>query len=73
MSNKQVDAQKQHLKNYLKTLTRPERLIVVFYYYEEMTTAEIAKVLELSGSRVSQIHSSIIARCKAHLQESGLL
>ncbi len=51
-----------------KGLTRAERLIVVLYYYEEMTMKEIGLTLDLSESRVSQMHSSILARLKAQMQ-----
>ncbi len=73
MSYKEVDAQKEHLKDFLSGLTRPEKLIVVLYYYEELTMAEIAKTLELPESEVEKMRSSIIARCKSYLQEKGLL
>ena len=63
-----TEAQKRDLKNMLtKGLTRAERLIVVLYYYEEMTMKEIGATLDLSESRVSQMHSSIIARLKAQM------
>jgi len=51
-----------------KGLSRAERLIVILYYYEEMTMKEIGTTLDLSESRVSQMHSSILARLKAQLQ-----
>lgn len=51
-----------------KGLSRAERLIVILYYYEEMTMKEIGVTLDLSESRVSQMHSSILARLKAQLQ-----
>ena len=63
-----VEAQKRDLKNLItKGLTRAERLIVVLYYYEEMTMKEIGATLDLSESRVSQMHSSIVARLKAQM------
>jgi len=63
-----VEAQKRDLKNLLtKGLPRAERLIIVLYYYEEMTMKEIGTTLDLSESRVSQMHSSIIARLKAQM------
>ena len=66
--NPLFEAQKRDLKNLLtKGLTRAERLIVVLYYYEEMTMKEIGATLDLSESRVSQMHSSIIARLKAQM------
>lgn len=63
-----TEAQKRDLKSLLtKGLTRAERLIVVLYYYEEMTMKEIGATLDLSESRVSQMHSSIVARLKAQM------
>ena len=66
--NPLVEAQKRDLKGLLtKGLSRAERLIIVLYYYEEMTMKEIGATLDLSESRVSQMHSSIIARLKAQM------
>lgn len=45
-----------------KGLNRNERLIIILYYYEEMTMKEIGQTLDLSESRVSQMHSSIVSR-----------
>ena len=65
-----LEAQKRDLRNLLtKGLTRAERLIIVLYYYEEMTMKEIGATLDLSESRVSQMHSSIVARLKAQLNK----
>ena len=61
--------QKRDLKDMItRNLSRAERLIVILYYYEEMTMKEIGMTLDLSESRVSQMHSSILARLKAQLQ-----
>jgi RNA polymerase sigma factor for flagellar operon FliA len=66
--NPVIEAQKRDLKSLLtKGLTRAERLIIVLYYYEEMTMKEIGATLDLSESRVSQMHSSIIDRLKAQM------
>ena len=46
-------------------LNRNERLIIILYYYEDMTMKEIGATLDLSESRVSQMHSSIVARLQA--------
>ena len=63
-----IEAQKRDLKSLLtKGLSRAERLIIVLYYYEEMTMKEIGATLDLSESRVSQMHSSIVARLKAQM------
>ena len=60
--------QKRDLKDLItKGLSRAERLIVILYYYEEMTMKEIGTTLDLSESRVSQMHSSILARLKAQM------
>ena len=51
-----------------KGLNRNERLIIILYYYEELTMKEIGQTLGLSESRVSQMHSSIVQRLKEQLR-----
>jgi RNA polymerase sigma factor for flagellar operon FliA len=61
--------QRRDLKDLItRGLSRAERLIVVLYYYEGMTMKEIGATLDLSESRVSQMHSSILARLKSQMQ-----
>ncbi|HNQ24478.1 MAG TPA: sigma-70 family RNA polymerase sigma factor [Phycisphaerae bacterium] len=56
------------LTEYLtRGLTREERLVLVLYYFEQMTMAEIGAVLNLSESRVSQIHKEILLRLRQRL------
>lgn len=55
------------MKLVTKGLNRNERLIIILYYYEELTMKEIGTTLGLSESRVSQMHSSIVARLKDQL------
>ncbi|MCO6458454.1 MAG: FliA/WhiG family RNA polymerase sigma factor [Pirellulaceae bacterium] len=50
-----------------KGLNRSERLIMILYYYEELTMKEIGLTLDLSESRVSQMHSSILNRLQIQL------
>ncbi len=50
-----------------KGLNRNERLIIILYYYEELTMKEIGATLHLSESRVSQMHSSIVQRLQGQL------
>ncbi len=50
-----------------KGLNRNERLIIILYYYEELTMKEIGATLDLSESRVSQMHTSIVNRLKTQL------
>jgi RNA polymerase sigma factor for flagellar operon FliA len=67
--NPLTEAQKRDLKNIItRGLTRAERLILILYYYEEMTMKEIGATLDLSESRVSQMHSAIMARLKHQLE-----
>jgi RNA polymerase sigma factor for flagellar operon FliA len=48
-------------------LNRNERLIIILYYYEELTMKEIGATLDLSESRVSQMHTSIVQRLQEQL------
>lgn len=50
-----------------KGLSRNERLIIILYYYEELTMKEIGATLDLSESRVSQMHSAIVQRLQEQL------
>jgi len=50
-----------------KGLNRNERLIIILYYYEELTMKEIGATLDLSESRVSQMHSAIVERLQGQL------
>ncbi|MBR5711426.1 MAG: FliA/WhiG family RNA polymerase sigma factor [Thermoguttaceae bacterium] len=52
-----------------KGLKRNERLILLLYYYQDMTMKEIGATLDLSESRVSQIHSSIVQRLQIQLSK----
>jgi len=63
------EAQKKDIKELVtRGLSRAERLIVVLYYYEQMTMKQIGQTLDLSESRVSQMHSSILANLRSQLQ-----
>ena len=48
------------LADSLGELTEQERLVIALYYYEELTLKEIGQVLELSESRVSQLHTKAV-------------
>jgi len=64
------EMQRKDLKELMtKGLSRAERLIIILYYFEEMTMKEIGMTLDLSESRVSQMHSSIIARLRAQMAD----
>ncbi|HQY89223.1 MAG TPA: sigma-70 family RNA polymerase sigma factor, partial [Tepidisphaeraceae bacterium] len=62
------EMQRRDLKDLItRGLSRAERLIIILYYFEEMTMKEIGATLDLSESRVSQMHSSIVARLRAQI------
>lgn len=59
-------AQRRSVRDLIsRYLTRQERMIVLLYYYEQMTMAEIGITLDISESRVSQIHSLVVRRLRA--------
>ncbi|HET7578460.1 MAG TPA: FliA/WhiG family RNA polymerase sigma factor [Bacillales bacterium] len=53
-----------HLTDTIKTLNQKEQLVISLFYYEGLTLTEIGRVLELSTSRISQIHSKALFRLK---------
>ena len=55
------------IKAVLKTLNEKEQLIIQLYYFEELSLKEIAEILEISESRVSQIHKKIIKKLREKL------
>lgn len=55
---------KEVLAEALKTLTEKEQKVILLYYYEDLTLKEIAKVLEVSESRVSQLHTRALMKMK---------
>ncbi|WGS64511.1 FliA/WhiG family RNA polymerase sigma factor [Marinitoga aeolica] len=61
------DMLKNELKKAILSLNKREQLILSLYYEKEMTFKEIGKILDISESRVSQIHSSIIIKLKKML------
>jgi len=61
--------QRRELVEYLtRGLSHKEKLIMVLYYYEELTMREIGAIIDLSESRVCQIHSKIVIRLKHQLR-----
>jgi RNA polymerase sigma factor for flagellar operon FliA len=61
--------QREELKRkIIDSLDETQRLVVVLYYYEELTMKEIGAVLDLSESRVCQIHSKIVNRLHGQLK-----
>jgi len=55
------------IKNVLSSFNEKEQLIIQLYYFEELSLKEIADILELSESRISQIHKKAIKKIRKRL------
>lgn len=51
----------------LELLTEKEQKVITLYYYEELTLKEISNILEVSESRISQLHTRALQKMKAKL------
>ena len=60
------------LAKLIDTLPRQERTVLALYYYDELTMKEIGEVLDISESRVSQVHSGAVLRLKARLKRQRI-
>ncbi len=58
---------KEALVKGIERLTEKERIVVSLFYYEELSLSEIAEVMSLSPSRISQLHSKAILRLRGVL------
>lgn len=65
----QDDELKQMIALSIDELNESERTVISLYYYEELKLKDIAKVLELTQSRVSQIHSKALLKMKRSLKK----
>ncbi|MFA9375386.1 MAG: FliA/WhiG family RNA polymerase sigma factor [Lachnotalea sp.] len=63
----EMDEVKKILGEALETLTDKEKKVVLLYYYEELTLKEISRILEVSESRISQLHTKAIQKMKIKL------
>ncbi len=64
---------KAQLVQALEALTEKEKKVVLLYYYEELTLKEISRVMEVSESRVSQLHSKALLKMRGTLGENFAL
>ncbi len=51
----------------LESLSEREQLIIQLYYFEELNLKEISEVLEITESRISQIHKEVIKKIRERL------
>ena len=53
---------KEKLQEAMGQLTEKEEKVILLYYYEDLTLKEISKVLEVSESRISQLHTRALSK-----------
>lgn len=58
---------KDILATVISELPEKEKLVIVLYYYENLTLREIGEILDVSESRVCQIHTKVVTRLRSHL------
>ncbi len=58
---------KDMLVESLHKLTEKEKKVIVLYYYEELTLKEISRIMEVSESRISQLHTKALLKMKKEL------
>lgn len=63
----EIEEIKQQLAEAIAKLPERERLVVALYYYEGLTLKEIGEILDISESRVSQIHTKAVFRLRGRL------
>ena len=64
---------KNRLAKHIEELPEKEKLVISMYYSDEMTMKEIGLTLDITESRVSQIHSQAVIRLRNKLRKDGLL
>ncbi|MBI2874486.1 MAG: FliA/WhiG family RNA polymerase sigma factor [Firmicutes bacterium] len=63
----EFEDRKRLLAEAIAALPERERLVLTLYYYEGLTAKEVAAVLEVSQSRISQLHSQAVLRLRGRL------
>ena len=61
------DELKKKLAEALELLTEKEKKVILLYYYEDLTLKEISNILEVSESRISQLHTRALQKMKAKM------
>jgi RNA polymerase sigma factor FliA len=62
---------RKRLAEAISGLPEEQRLVVALYYYEELTLAQIATIIEMSEFRTSQLYSSGVVNLRARLGDIG--
>ena len=72
-TNPDVMVEREEVKNIIveaiKKLPDKEKKVIVLYYYEDLTLREIGEVLEVTESRVSQLHTKAVMRLRGKLAQ----
>ena len=55
---------KKVLGQVLELLTEKEKKVILLYYYEDLTLKEISNILEVSESRISQLHTRALQKMR---------
>ena len=58
---------KKILVESLELLTEKEKKVILLYYYDDLTLKEISRILEVSESRVSQLHTRALQKMRTKL------
>jgi RNA polymerase sigma factor for flagellar operon FliA len=57
----------EFISDVLHTLNEREQMVIQLYYFEELNLKEISEVLNITQSRISQIHKSVITKIRKKL------
>lgn len=68
----EINEQKELLKEAIDKLPEREKQVILLYYYEELTLKEISSVLEVSESRISQLHTKGVSRLRMNLSKYNI-
>ena len=63
---------KRLLAEAINSLTEKEQKVIALYYYEELTLKEISKVLGVSESRVSQLHTKALKKMRDKIGKENM-
>ncbi len=58
---------KRVLEKALELLTEKEKKVIYLYYYEDLTLKEISNILEVSESRISQLHTRALQKMRKRM------
>ena len=72
LSSIENNEMKKVLLNVIDNLPEQEKLVISLYYYEELTLREIGHVMDITESRVSQIHTKAISNLKHRMHDEIL-